>query len=469
MQKWILSLLMVALLATPALAFKDVPPNHWAYDAINKAVEAGILQGYNNMFHGKKTLNRFQMAVVVARMLDKVGKGGGGVDKDALKQLEALVTEFADELALLNVKVGKLEETVANMPKKAGGKAEVAAPAAAPGSVSIADGALKIGGIFKNWYLMSDNDVAGGVDNETFALRNARLLFWHKLTDDIKIFVQNDFASGMVVDFKATIKLPNSENTFNFGRYLTPITHYMHKNITQLDFIDYPIAVYKLGQMGGPTPNPYGTVGWPATDGAGVWRQDGMHFTFGEDTKFYLGVFNGNTANNGLAQNFTDDEDKAIMLKIEFKGTDKIKGAIWLYQDDVTPVPPATTAGELDAMGLWFSYKHKSFDFLAEYITQDWNPATGTNESDSIMAQFIVPMTKDKTDFMLRFEQYDYDNGLTGDAGDHDRMTIGFRWKMHERAHWQLEYWADEFNGGNTGVITGNEPSTIVTQLMVWF
>src|SRR5579862_9428968 len=88
--------------------FADVPRGHWAYDAVQKAAEAGILQGWNNRFHGNKVVNRYQMAVVVARMLDRVGvlrANGKVITAQDIANLESLVIEFADELALLNVKV----------------------------------------------------------------------------------------------------------------------------------------------------------------------------------------------------------------------------------------------------------------------------------------------------------------------------------------------------------------------------
>ena len=98
--------------------FADVPRGHWAYDAVQKAAEAGILQGWNNRFHGNKVVNRYQMAVVVSRMLDRVGvlrANGKVITAQDIANLESLVIEFADELALLNVKVSTLEDTVAGL------------------------------------------------------------------------------------------------------------------------------------------------------------------------------------------------------------------------------------------------------------------------------------------------------------------------------------------------------------------
>jgi hypothetical protein len=111
------ALFVAALLITAtayAAPFTDVPRDHWAYDAIQRAVDAGILQGFDGKFHGKKLLNRYQMAVVVAKMLDQVGRGapmGAAPKPQDIQNLEALTIEFADELALLNVKVSTLEDS----------------------------------------------------------------------------------------------------------------------------------------------------------------------------------------------------------------------------------------------------------------------------------------------------------------------------------------------------------------------
>jgi hypothetical protein len=116
---------IVFAVASPLFAagFNDVPRTHWAYDAIQKAVDAGILQGYDNKFDGKQLLNRYQMAVVVSKMLDKMGGGKPGPMPAGdwsrqLQNLEALTIEFADELAKLNVQVSTLEDSFAELKAK---------------------------------------------------------------------------------------------------------------------------------------------------------------------------------------------------------------------------------------------------------------------------------------------------------------------------------------------------------------
>ena len=73
----LVSLVVVFALAAPALAgpFTDVPESHWAYDALKKVSSAGIITGYpDGTFKGQKTLTRYEIAVVVSRVLDQVAE-----------------------------------------------------------------------------------------------------------------------------------------------------------------------------------------------------------------------------------------------------------------------------------------------------------------------------------------------------------------------------------------------------------
>lgn len=112
MKKGLLLLVVVAFIAVTMGAafagpFSDVPKKHWAYDAVNTLSSKGLLEGYSDgKFKGNKAMTRYEMALVVARLLDKKF---GGAD---LETLQKLTIEFADELALLGVKVQALEEEV---------------------------------------------------------------------------------------------------------------------------------------------------------------------------------------------------------------------------------------------------------------------------------------------------------------------------------------------------------------------
>ncbi len=117
-----ISILLVAVMVLSTIVasaepFKDVPFSHWAYDAVNKLAAKGILQGYpDGTFKGKQTVTRYALAMVTAKLLANVeqmletGVGSNLVTKADLQTLEKLTVEFADELALLGVKVTALED-----------------------------------------------------------------------------------------------------------------------------------------------------------------------------------------------------------------------------------------------------------------------------------------------------------------------------------------------------------------------
>lgn len=117
-----ISMLLVAVMVLSTVVatanpFSDVPFSHWSYDAVNKLTSKGILQGYpDGTFKGEKNVTRYHLAMVVAKMLSNVeqmlesGTGSSLVTKADLQTLEKLTVEFADELALLGVKVTALED-----------------------------------------------------------------------------------------------------------------------------------------------------------------------------------------------------------------------------------------------------------------------------------------------------------------------------------------------------------------------
>ena len=55
--------------------FQDVPLTHWAYPALQKLAAAGILEGYppTGNFIGQRPMTRYEFAVAIARLLDKMG------------------------------------------------------------------------------------------------------------------------------------------------------------------------------------------------------------------------------------------------------------------------------------------------------------------------------------------------------------------------------------------------------------
>jgi polyhydroxyalkanoate synthesis regulator phasin len=74
----ILSLLILVLtLAFPvsAQSLSDVPSDHWAYDALNQLVDAGIVEGYpDGEYKGQRSMSRYEMSVMISRALDRIAE-----------------------------------------------------------------------------------------------------------------------------------------------------------------------------------------------------------------------------------------------------------------------------------------------------------------------------------------------------------------------------------------------------------
>ena len=96
----------VSATAFAANPFSDLPAGHWAYGAVAKLAAAGVVDGYpDGTFKGDKTMTRYEMAQIVAKALAKVAIGAD----------DKLVSEFADELDNLGVRVAKLEKNADNV------------------------------------------------------------------------------------------------------------------------------------------------------------------------------------------------------------------------------------------------------------------------------------------------------------------------------------------------------------------
>ncbi|MDR7543995.1 MAG: S-layer homology domain-containing protein [Armatimonadota bacterium] len=140
----IVAALLALVLVAPAMAqpFADVPTDHWAYDAIAELAAKGLIEGYpDGSFKGDRAMTRYEMAMVVARLLarieaikipplppDLVRQAAlnktvaaqtaalTAVDKRLtakLATIQRLVAEFRAELAALGVRVTAVEEELA--------------------------------------------------------------------------------------------------------------------------------------------------------------------------------------------------------------------------------------------------------------------------------------------------------------------------------------------------------------------
>lgn len=95
-----------ALVAAP----RDVRPNHWAYNSIQRLAEENLLGSWAGTFDGSKNVNRAEAAQIVARLLH-VAESGGGIFKPAdIAHLNRLANEFRDDLAGAETKLTRVED-----------------------------------------------------------------------------------------------------------------------------------------------------------------------------------------------------------------------------------------------------------------------------------------------------------------------------------------------------------------------
>ncbi|MBC7528789.1 MAG: S-layer homology domain-containing protein [Chthonomonadaceae bacterium] len=112
--------------------FKDLQQDHWAYQAVNELQQKGILEGYpDGFFRGKRTLTRYEFAIAIKRLLDKLpamlppgpagpagppgpagttgeagtGTAGNFATKEDLDTIRGLVTRFEGDLRALGTDV----------------------------------------------------------------------------------------------------------------------------------------------------------------------------------------------------------------------------------------------------------------------------------------------------------------------------------------------------------------------------
>ena len=83
----------------------DVPSSHWAYKAVKLLIDKGYLQLYQDQtFQGDKPVDRYTMAVIVAKILNEIASGQVGTNKDDMALIKSLTNEFRDEFVGVNSK-----------------------------------------------------------------------------------------------------------------------------------------------------------------------------------------------------------------------------------------------------------------------------------------------------------------------------------------------------------------------------
>ena len=91
----VIAVVMVLGLMLPVMAspFADVPENHWAYDAVKQLAAYGLIEGFpDGTYKGQEPMTRYQMAMVIARLLSDL-------DTEIREAMDTLGSEIEAEKA----------------------------------------------------------------------------------------------------------------------------------------------------------------------------------------------------------------------------------------------------------------------------------------------------------------------------------------------------------------------------------
>ena len=99
--------------------YKDVPSNHWANESLNKCIDAGFISGHRDIkFKGETNLNRYQTAVIVNKLMNKVGYSRPLSEAEqrelatSVRNLSNRMKQIMKDLLALKLRVHSLEKSV---------------------------------------------------------------------------------------------------------------------------------------------------------------------------------------------------------------------------------------------------------------------------------------------------------------------------------------------------------------------
>jgi len=115
--KWLVVIFMIIIMVAPAMAaplFGDVPASHWAKDAVASLAAKGLIEGYpDGTFKGDRATTRYEMALMVARLLAKVDQMGANyASKADMETIKGLVDGLREELDAMGVRVTSAEDNI---------------------------------------------------------------------------------------------------------------------------------------------------------------------------------------------------------------------------------------------------------------------------------------------------------------------------------------------------------------------
>ncbi len=111
--------LMIFSFSAMGQEIKDVPESHWAYDSVKLLVNKGYLSLYEDgTFKGTNKVSRYELAEIIARMLEDTAAGKTEMSEEDVDKLRELSLDFRDELVDIANKQNVFSKNLDKVQKK---------------------------------------------------------------------------------------------------------------------------------------------------------------------------------------------------------------------------------------------------------------------------------------------------------------------------------------------------------------
>ena len=427
------AMLMGSVQANP---FADVPAGHWAYNAINHVVQAGVMKGYRGgMFKGKETVTRYEMAIIISRLLNK--QKGGAVSTDVRRTMDRLGEEFMDELDLIGARLTALENAFHEHVTDGGD--------AGSGTGVKISGEVRV----RNEFWTQDT----GANTE-----NSDELTWHrtrlnldKSIDKADIHVQLQYSGSFGdtnVDADDVLSVHQAHSTLHFGE--------------AGDVKDLQVGRFEM------------SYGDETLIGAANWSNvgrtfDGFRYSSkgaGDDYGFDVFYTNLTDDNGGVGQvgagnpGFGGTDEQFMGLNVNW--ADVFEGGLNVFYY-LRNTDGAGFQRNLNTLGFNWTRKSDEWGYYVQYAQQSGEQsATADYDGDMLRATLSYDYDENKT-IALDYHTYSGDNdndltkasqwfelyptrhaffGLADIEGQTDRtdLSLHFNWNQSDKAAWGLAY-----------------------------
>lgn len=214
---WLMLGLVCALPVAAQNAPQDVPPDHWAYEAVRGLADKGLVTGYpDGRFLGNRTVTRYEMATIIQRVLrhieqmqptlpptpqpEQPAPPAPGVGPADLAEVRRLVEEFKVELTVIGTDMKAVKDRLDALEQK---------QSALEDQVTNPEGAIQttvtqvqqlrrllFSGYIQARYNALENSEEGSATVDTFTLPRVRLSARARPSDHIGARLQADFAAS---------------------------------------------------------------------------------------------------------------------------------------------------------------------------------------------------------------------------------------------------------------------------------